>query len=225
MTRWYDDDCGAGNLRWLDSLFTPFHELKPSPPYHLLLPAMTDMGEFLTDDLIWKYYLKGNVTTPSQTQGYMAVFNSDADKMHNHWITEYWRFFGLLFQNSQNRLRMTLKEGNGFNPAKGEPMMWNVWNTWSFFGLVCAGGQERLEIVSQEVNILLRQHFPAAEGDKTRQIFSSLWNFLSPNGPWPCIPFESISFLPGSVWDWQDWYYGISTDSGYPFFRQNESWF
>ena len=140
-------------------------------------------------------------------------------------ITEYWSFFGLLFQNSQNRLRMTLKEGNGFNPAKGEPMMWNVWNTWSLFGLVCAGGQERLEIVSQEVNILLRQHFPAAEGDKTRQIFSSVWNFLSPTSPWPCIPFESISFLPGSVWDWQDWYYGISTDCGHLFFRQNESWF
>ena len=102
-TRWQDDMMMTAGLATCDDL-TPFSLLFTSsspPPYHLLLPAMTDMGEFLTDDLIWKYYLNGNVTTQSQTRGYMAVFNSDADKMHNHWITEYWSFFGHLFQLSK----------------------------------------------------------------------------------------------------------------------------
>ena len=121
MTRWYDDDCRAGNL---DDL-TPFSLLFTSSSPLPLSPTPPDMGEFLTDDLIWKYYLKGIITTQSQTQG--------------HIITESLNIGASLVSCSscQNRLRMTLKEENGFDPAndveclKYLELLWSCVCRWS----------------------------------------------------------------------------------------------
>ena len=103
-TRWHDDMMMTAGLATCDDL-TPFSllftsssppPLSPTPPCydrHGRIPHWWSNLEILLEGKC--YNSKPN------TRVHMDVFYSDADKMQNHWITEYWRFFGLLFQFSK----------------------------------------------------------------------------------------------------------------------------